>query len=72
MQKLVHFLKNDAQTLPRMLLKIDIEKHYDVLDWNAILDTLINMIFPYIWISLIETCISSANFAFLISGQSSN
>lgn len=29
-----------------MLLKIDIEKYYDVLDWNAILDTLINMIFP--------------------------
>lgn len=56
--------------LPRILVKIDVEKAYNTLSWSAILATLTKMNFPNIWISGIRTCISSTSFSFLISGQS--
>lgn len=45
-QEIDHSLEFDAKNLPRMLLKIDIEKAYGILEWNAILATLTIMKFP--------------------------
>lgn len=52
-----------------MFIKVDIEKAYDALEWNAILATLTRMVFPQTWINWVHACISSVKFAFLINGQ---
>lgn len=49
---------------PRMLLKVDIEKPYDSIEWNIVLATLTLMNFPKIWISWIKACITSPIFFF--------
>lgn len=51
-----------------MLLKLDIEKAYDTINWNAILAILSKMNFPHIWISWISTCLNSGSFSLLING----
>lgn len=33
-----------------MLAKVDIEKAYDTLSWNAILATMIKIGFPALWV----------------------
>lgn len=57
---------------PRMLLKVNIEKPYDSIEWNIVLATLTLMNFPKIWISCIKACITSPIFSFLVNGQCSN
>lgn len=39
------------------LVLIDIDRAYDVLEWNVILPTLISMNFPPVWIKWIKVCI---------------
>lgn len=58
-----------VKTLPRMLIKIDIEKGHNTISWSAILATLTKMNFPSIWISWIRTCLTSTSFSFLINGR---
>lgn len=55
-----------------MLIKLDIEKAYDSLSWNAILATLTKMKFPGRWINWIKVCISKVSFALLINKSPSN
>lgn len=62
-------LECDSQSLPKMLLKICIEKAYNSLEWNAIFTILKIIQFPNNWISWIKTYISSSNFSFLINGS---
>ncbi|XP_039129019.1 uncharacterized protein LOC120265197 [Dioscorea cayenensis subsp. rotundata] len=71
LQEVVHSMDRDSKNPPRMLVKLDIEKAYDTLSWNAILATLYRMNFPSRWISWIKACISSASFSFLINRQPS-
>lgn len=52
---------------PRMLIKLDIEKAYDMLTWITILAILTKMSFPGKWIIWIKTCISSASYAILVN-----
>lgn len=54
-----------------MLVKIDIEKVFDTVNWNTILATLQKMGFLAIWISWIDSYLSSASFSFVINGQPS-
>lgn len=54
-----------------MILKVDIEKVYDTLEWKVILATLTRMGFPKILVSWIKACISSASFSFIINGHTS-
>lgn len=68
-QEIVHSLEYNSQSTPRMLLKINIQKAYDALEWNVILAMLKFMQFPNNWISWIRTYISSASFCFLINDQ---
>ena len=37
-----------------MMIKLDIEKAYDALEWNAILTTFTKIEFPDVWISWIK------------------
>lgn len=36
-QEIVHSMENDTKNPPRMLIKLDIEKAYDTVNWSAIL-----------------------------------
>ena len=54
-----------------MILKVDIEKAYDTLEWKVILTTLVGMGFLKIWVPWIKACISSNSFSFVINEQTS-
>lgn len=67
LQEVVHSINADSLHSPRMMVKIDIEKAYDTLSWNAILAILYKMNLPSSWINWIHACISSASFSFIIN-----
>ena len=46
-QEMAHSINQDRSYPPRMILKVDIEKAYDSLNWNAILATFAK------WVSLV-------------------
>lgn len=51
------------------LIKLDLEKSYDFLNWNYIRTCLIAFGFSEHWIKLIMQCISSVSFSVLINGS---
>lgn len=57
---------------PRILLKLDLEKAFDFISWDAIKNTLYLMNFPYKFIEWIIACIFSPNFTYLINRYQSN
>lgn len=63
-KEVAHSLEKDTHSLPKMMIKVDIEKTYETLEWNAILATLGRMKFPIKLIDWIKTCISSSSFYF--------
>lgn len=70
LQEVVHSMDCDTKSPPRMLVKMDIEKVYYSLSWNALnLATLYWMNFPSKWINWVQACFSSASFSFLINKQ---
>lgn len=69
LQEVVHSMDRDFAYPPRMLVKLDIEKEYDTMSWNAILANLYWMNFPSKWISSVQTCIRFASFSLLINKQ---
>lgn len=52
-QEMVHSIKKDFNVHLRIIVKIDIEKVYDMLSQNVILTTVYKMGFLAIWISWI-------------------
>ncbi|XP_039115766.1 uncharacterized protein LOC120251270 [Dioscorea cayenensis subsp. rotundata] len=70
-QEIVHSLETDTNNPPRMLIKLDIEKAYDTVNWSAILAVLTRMNFPPLWISWISTCLRSSSFSVLVHGNPS-
>ena len=52
-----------------VLCKLDIEKTYDHLDWEFLLELLSKMGFGSKWISWINWCISSASFSVMVNGS---
>ena len=51
-----------------LLLRLDIEKAYDHVNWDCLLFVMSNMGFRQRWISWIRWCISTISFLFLING----
>ncbi|XP_039116442.1 uncharacterized protein LOC120251854 [Dioscorea cayenensis subsp. rotundata] len=49
--ELAHSLEFDKSSPPRMLVKVDIDKAFDTVEWSTILATLRRMGFPDKWIS---------------------
>lgn len=54
------------------VVKIDLEKAHDRLEWSFIKDTLSLFQFPSSAIDLIMSCICSAKMAILVNGEPSN
>ena len=57
--------------LASCLLKVDLRKAYDMMDWYFNKDMMIALKFPETFISIVYTCISTAQFAIMLNGQPS-
>lgn len=67
---MLHFLKiSEAKKNCSMVIKTDMTKAYDRLEWSFIKAVLTRMGFSERWISWIMECITSVSYSFLINGH---
>lgn len=65
-QDLVHnYHRQDGP--PRYLLKLDLQKVYDTVDWTFLVDLMKGLGFPEHFVSLIYVCLSTAKFSFNVN-----
>ncbi|RVW16809.1 Transposon TX1 uncharacterized 149 kDa protein [Vitis vinifera] len=55
--------------IPGLLLKMDIEKAFDHVNWNFLMEVMSKMGFGHRWINWIKWCCSTASFSILINGS---
>lgn len=53
-----------------IIIKLDIEKTFDKINWSFLLSVLNLKGFPHIWIDWIKACISSVSYSILLNGKS--
>lgn len=54
----------------RCMLKVDLQKAFDTLDWDFILHTLETLNFPLVFRNLIKKCLTTTRFSVAINGES--
>ncbi|RVX20225.1 Transposon TX1 uncharacterized 149 kDa protein [Vitis vinifera] len=57
--------------IPGLLLKMDIEKAFDHVNWNFLMEVMSKMGFGHRWINWIKWCCSTTSFSILINGSPS-
>lgn len=55
--------------LPNALLKIDLRKAYDTMDWPFIKDMLVALRFPSHFIKIVMSCITSTSYSLVLNGN---
>ena len=60
---------NRLNLSPRCVLKLDIQKAYDTVQWKAVIYVLFKMNFPIPFLSWIYTCISTASYSLSHNGD---
>lgn len=55
--------------MPRCLMKFDLKKAYDTVDWNFLRGALIGLGFPGNFVNLIMECLNTSKFSLLINGK---
>lgn len=53
---------------PSCLVKVDLKKAYDTMDWHFIMDMLFELGFPSYFVKAVFTCISTSSFSLIING----
>lgn len=71
-QKIINHFKNSKGKLGCFLMKIDLEKAFDKLEWFFIHHTLMYFYLPTKLINLIMACICSSSTTILINGTQTN
>lgn len=67
--EIFHHLRKASKRKRRMVgIKLDMEKAYDMLDWNFIKHTLINIGFPMSFTKIIMNCVTTVSLSILING----
>lgn len=67
-QEVVHHFQSQKDKPGSMLLKLDLNKAYDRLEWGFIRKTLVFFNFPHLWVDIIMSCISTSSLTVLING----
>lgn len=60
---------NKAIGKPRCAIKIDIKKAFDSVHWGFIINTLIAMGFPSLFIQWLTECITTPSFSIKVNGR---
>ncbi|KAL0295432.1 UNVERIFIED_CONTAM: putative mitochondrial protein [Sesamum calycinum] len=60
---------NQVRLPARCMLKVDIQKAYDSVEWDFLLEVLRLFNFPQQFITLIEQCVSTASFSISLNGS---
>ncbi|KAL8130357.1 LOW QUALITY PROTEIN: hypothetical protein V2J09_019512 [Rumex salicifolius] len=68
-QEIVHSMNYKKGAKGWMLLKVDLEKAYDHLRWDFLVDTLHDAGFPDKWVGWISECVSTASLRVLLNGE---
>lgn len=61
----IHSFQRMLGRMGNMMLKLDLEKAFDILEWSFIRKSLHNLGFPTPFVNLIMNCISSPSFSFM-------
>ncbi|XP_060198100.1 uncharacterized protein LOC132627048 [Lycium barbarum] len=56
-------------TSPRCVTKVDIQKAYDIVDWNFSHQVIVCLRFPDRFTSWIMTCVSTVNYSIIVNGE---
>ncbi|OMO53258.1 reverse transcriptase [Corchorus capsularis] len=68
-QEIVHSFSKQIGKVGNLLIKLDLDKAYDKLEWSFIRQVLLFFNFPKDIISLIMSCISSASMSIFVNGS---
>lgn len=71
-QEMIHTLRNKRGKHGEMILKVDLEKAYDRLEWQFIRETLVDVGLPSTMIEVIMHCVTAASFSLLWNGDSTD
>ncbi|KAL6558442.1 hypothetical protein OROMI_018792 [Orobanche minor] len=59
-----------SQSMTNTIIKLDMEKAYDRINWNFIFQVMTRFDFSVAWVNFIKSCISNCWFSILVNGQS--
>jgi hypothetical protein len=67
-QELIHSIQRKKGRIGQFILKLDLEKAYDRLEWDFIREVLVFFKFPTSFVNLVLECVSTSSFSILVNG----